>query len=63
MTIIAAISNSAAETRCDYSNPKPIAGVAKLYTDTSVAAAAIIARRNLIHDPRADRDVKIKDIG
>lgn len=32
MTIIAAISNSSAETRCDYSNPKPIAGVAKLYT-------------------------------
>lgn len=33
MIIIAAISKSTAETWHDYSNPKPIAGVAKLCTD------------------------------
>lgn len=62
MTIIAAISNSAAETRCDYSNPKPIAGVAKLYTGQRRGGgdnrAAQFDTRT-----RADRDVKIKDAG
>lgn len=71
MTIIAAISNSVAETRRDYSNPKPIAVGAKLYADPRRdrrgggrrAATVIIARRNLIHGSRGTETLKIKDVG
>lgn len=65
MTIIAAISNGAAETRRDYSNPKPIAGAAKLYTGPASRrgdnrAAQFDTRPARAH---ADRDVKIEDVG
>jgi len=63
MTIIAAISNSAAETRCDYSNPKPIAGVAKLYTDQRRGGGDNRTAQFDTRPARADRDVKIKDVG